>query len=77
MTRDAEALAWRAGGWPLSNWLELWEACHVSGFNGPMRAAWPDGKSALDQPAITVAVFDLIGDAVAKHMESERGKQHG
>jgi hypothetical protein len=45
----------------------------VSGFNGPERRAWPDGGNAVGQPAIVVAVFGLIDEAVAKHMEHERG----
>jgi hypothetical protein len=28
--------------------------------------AWPDGQSLLEQPAITVAVFDMISDQSMK-----------
>lgn len=31
-----------------------------------MRLCWPDGKSLLEQPAITVAVFDMISDQKVK-----------
>jgi hypothetical protein len=38
----------------------------VAGFGGPVRIAWPDGKSLLEQPAITVSVFDMITDQQLK-----------
>jgi hypothetical protein len=47
-------------------WLEIWSGCHTSGFAGPMRLAWPDGKSLIEQPAIAVKVFDMVGDQVSK-----------
>lgn len=31
-----------------------------------MRVAWPDGRALLEQPAITVAVFDMITDQSMK-----------
>lgn len=31
-----------------------------------MRLAWPDGKSLIEQPAITVSVFEMIGDQMTK-----------
>lgn len=31
-----------------------------------MRLGWPDGKPLLEQPAITVRVFDLITEQVQK-----------
>lgn len=40
----------------------LWQDCHTSGFGGPVRIAWPDGRSLLEQPAITVKVFEMISD---------------
>lgn len=71
--RDPEAETWTAGGWPLKVWLEMWEACYEAGFNGPIRKEWPDGRPPLEQPAVTVAMFALIDEGVAKHMEHERG----
>jgi hypothetical protein len=46
--------------------MALWHGCHVAGFAGAQRIAWPDGKSLLEQPAITVAVFDMISDQQMK-----------
>lgn len=31
-----------------------------------MRLAWPDGKSLIEQPAITVTVFDMITEQAIK-----------
>jgi hypothetical protein len=31
-----------------------------------VRIAWPDGKSLLEQPAITVAMFAVISDQQMK-----------
>lgn len=47
-------------------WLELWFGCHTAGFGGASRLAWPDGKSLIEQPAITVKVFEMISDQMQK-----------
>lgn len=38
-----------------------------------MRLAWPDGKSLIEQPAITVAVFDMITDQSIKSAKQAGG----
>jgi hypothetical protein len=48
------------GGLSISAWLILWIECQAPGMSGPWRAHWPDGKSVLEQPALTVAMFELI-----------------
>jgi len=52
-----------------STWIELWNGCHTSGFAGPMRLCWPDGKSLIEQPAITVRMFEMITDQSVKAAE--------
>jgi hypothetical protein len=45
-----------------------------------MLSAWPDGGPALQQPAITVHMFDLIMGEVLDEMKRERQKastKHG
>lgn len=46
--------------------MALWHGCHAPGFGSPVRIAWPDGKSLIEQPAITIAVFDMISDQQTK-----------
>jgi len=36
-----------------------------------MRLAWPDGKSLVEQPAITVKVFEMISDQMTKSAKQE------
>lgn len=36
-----------------------------------MRLAWPDGKSLIEQPAITVNVFGLIANEMQKAAEQK------
>lgn len=44
----------------------LWDGCHEPGFASPHRVSWPDGKSLMEQPAVTVTVFNMIGDQKMK-----------
>jgi hypothetical protein len=37
-----------------------------------MRLAWPDGKSLIEQPAITVEVFEAISNQIAKSAEQNK-----
>jgi hypothetical protein len=50
----------------MEGWLTLWQGCHVPGFGSAVRTAWPDGKSLIEQPAITIAVFDMISNQQTK-----------
>lgn len=36
-----------------------------------MRLCWPDGLSLIEQPAVTVEMFDLISDVVAAAAEAK------
>lgn len=37
-----------------------------------MRLCWPDGKSLLEQPGITVRMFDMISSQSMKATEGRR-----
>lgn len=39
-----------------------------------MRIAWPDGRSLLEQPAVTVAMFSLISQVMRVINNPEAGK---
>lgn len=52
-------------------WFRVWELCHAPGFSGPQFVAWPDGRGLIDQPAVVVAVFDMIDDQVRLEREQE------
>lgn len=59
------------GGLSIAAWLKLWLMCHAVMTDGILRIGWPDGRCAVEQPAITVAVFDLIGSVVAEGYKSD------
>jgi hypothetical protein len=54
--------SWRVvvGGFSCLTWISLWRHCHNKGFVGPELREWPDGKSLMEQPKITVRMFELI-----------------
>jgi hypothetical protein len=56
----------------VSGWIELWTWCHAPGFAGPVRTAWPDGRSLLEQPAVVVRVFDLITEITAEVARTDK-----
>ena len=35
------------------------------------QTAWPDGRSFMEQPAMTVLMYELIRDQLLAHIESE------
>lgn len=39
-------------------------------MGGPHRICWPDGRSLLEQPALALAVFDMITDQKMKASKS-------
>ncbi len=53
-------------------WVELWSGCHTAGFAGPVRLCWPDNKSLLEQPGVTVRMFELISGQSMKAAEGRR-----
>lgn len=59
------------GGLSMDAWMRLHRSCHAVTAHGMWRIAWPDGQSVLAQPAITVAMFDLIGAAVSEYVFSD------
>lgn len=68
----------REGGMTVAAWMALWSQCHVaSGMGGATRTAWPDGGSLLDQPAILVAMFGLVGDELEVVAERRRALRNG
>ena len=62
----------KVGGLTADTWLSLWMGCHVGGFSGAMRVDWPDGRPLTEQPCLTVRVFGVISELVAK--EAARDK---
>ena len=48
------------GGLNAVAWAELWRQCHATSGFGVWRTDWPDGCATLEQPSITVDVFNLI-----------------
>lgn len=59
-------------GRPVSDWLGLWAHCHANIWGSLVRLAWPDGRSLLEQPALLVAMFDLIREEAVKEMEAQQ-----
>lgn len=61
------------GGLSIRDWLRIWSLIHEPTGFGWMRAEWPDGRCALDQPAIAVAMLDLVGDEYIKEASAKPG----
>jgi len=57
------------GGLSVSAWCRLWEQTHDLG----RRTEWPDGQCLLEQPAIAVAIFDLVGVELMKEAQAGSG----
>lgn len=55
----------REGGLTMRQWIDLWIYTHDKG----QRTEWPDGGCLLEQPAIAVAMLDLVGDALREAAE--------
>jgi hypothetical protein len=49
----------------------MFSSCHAVTGMGLWQTAWPDGRSYVEQPAMTVLMFELIRDQLLAHMESE------
>jgi hypothetical protein len=52
-------------------WVQIWQQCHTAGFGGPMRLCWPDGLSVIEQPYVTIQMFDLIADEMRASTEAK------
>jgi len=48
------------GGLAIGAWMALWVQCYAVTAHGIWRTHWPSAACTLEQPSITVAVFDLI-----------------
>lgn len=59
------------GGLGMPAWFKLWENSYAVSQMGVWRIAWPDGLSTLEQPAITVAMFDLIKNMLMEARDSD------
>jgi hypothetical protein len=55
----------REGGLTIRQWIELWLNTHEQG----RRIEWPDGGCLLEQPAIAVAMLDIVGQALREAAE--------
>jgi hypothetical protein len=64
---DADPLE---GGLTIQKWIDLWLNTHDQG----RRTEWPDGGCLLQQPAIAVAMLDLVGTELIKEAEAQAGK---
>jgi len=62
------------GGMEMAAWKRLWNSCHAWVMGCPVRIAWPDNGSTLEQPAIAVHLFELISVAMIKEAVKSRGK---
>jgi hypothetical protein len=59
------------GGLDVDSWLRLWKCCHAATGQGIWRTSWPDDTCALQQPALTIAMFDVLSNIVAKEIYSD------
>lgn len=59
------------GGISVRQWLDLWMRIHQPVGFGWMRTEWPDGRCLLDQPAIAVAMLDLVGEQFVKEARAQ------
>jgi hypothetical protein len=50
------------GGLRISDWVELWGLCHEYDEVGNVkRREWPEAGSLIEQPSMTVTMFQEIG----------------
>ena len=61
------------GGLSVSAWVVLWKQCHAMTGDGVWRVAWPDGGALIDQPALTVSMFDVV-TAVVMEARNSNGR---
>jgi hypothetical protein len=59
------------GGLPVVAWVKLWSMCHAVMADGIIRTDWPDGGTAIDQPMVTVQMFDVISSVVSEACKSD------
>lgn len=61
------------GGLSVSKWLQLWSHIYQPTGFGWVRMEWPDGGSLIEQPAIGVAMLELVGDEFMKEARAKTG----
>lgn len=59
-------------GLHVTSWVYLYLTCHSFVMGSPVRTQWPDGRSTLRQPAVTVQMFELIAEEIVKEQEAQR-----
>lgn len=53
------------GGLAIGAWIALWQQCYAITATGVWRTHWPDNRHTLRQPALVVAMFDLVTEQMA------------
>ena len=61
------------GGYSVLYWLQLWIQIHQPTGFGWIRIEWPAGGTLFDQPAIAVAMLDLVGEQLRKEAQVKPG----
>jgi hypothetical protein len=62
------------GGLSIATWLRLWCLINQPTGFGWMQTEWPDGGSLLDQPAIALDMFDIVGYEFMKEAQAKSAK---
>lgn len=63
-------------GFPVSTWVDIHGHCvGVDGFGALRLREWPDGRPYLEQPAVTVSMFDEIDAAIGRQLEREAKRE--
>jgi len=63
-------------GLHVSAWVSLYKSCHSFVMGDAIMRGWPDGGTVLEQPAVTVTMFDVIAEEIGKEQEQEAKRAH-
>lgn len=63
------------GGLAIGAWLALWRQSYALTAQGIWRSHWPSDSCTLEQPSITVSMFDLITELTAQTVFSSGHEQ--
>lgn len=61
------------GGLLVSQWMQLWQHTHQSNGFGIVRTGFPDGLSLMEQPALAIAMLDLVGERIVAEAKERSG----